>query len=409
MGAILRGEQHGPAVLWRPAIWEDITSSVKQTFALMLRQFRATVVLEWEEPPVGANKWKSNAGSNLSEWAMRMFCRGAQFATSRADICLVRPEKQVVILNIGWQKYLGKRTQSQPNSSKSMVSGHMQHSVVPGSCSSLHVRCAVLFVRARQAVRLMSSCIYGACADSIAPISISSCSAVRETTLTTMPRFSSGLFTQILFSGSSLSLWISIGVVVLIFLAVRYRAILFVFHCRVLTTLWEIVAGWFIIAPPPFSEWSDSPGQVKQVKWDPSATVGSQFDLVVFCMGEWHCLALLVNRHKIHLEYNWSQNKPWEMCQITKQTCSFEKSNWPVGHLFKYQLIQWNEFMTYDWGWWLMMMVKTSTWICACVCSGVGAAGRWMFSTACTFKHSTCNILRFTMAMASHNLLLHWK
>ena len=222
---------------------------------------------------------------------------------------------QHYILNIGGQKYLGKRTQSQPNSSKSMVSGHMQHSVVPGSCSSLHVRCAVLFVRARQAVRLMSSCIYGACADSIAPISISSCSAVRETTLTTMPRFSSGLFTQILFSGSSLSLWISIGVVVLIFLAVRYRAILFVFHCRVLTTLWEIVAGWFIIAPPPFSEWSDSPGQVKQVKWDPSATVGSQFDLVVFCMGEWHCLALLVNRHKIHLEYNWSQNKPGWMCQ----------------------------------------------------------------------------------------------
>ena len=123
---------------------------------------------------------------------------------------------QHYILNIGGQKYLGKRTQSQPNSSKSMVSGHMQHSVVPGSCSSLQVRCAVRFVRARQAVRLMSSCIYGACADSIAPISISSCSAVRETTLTTMPRFSSGLFTQILFNRLSLPLYIFIAVVVMI-------------------------------------------------------------------------------------------------------------------------------------------------------------------------------------------------
>ena len=39
--------------------------------------------------------------------------------------------------------HLGKSTHSQPNSSKSIVRGHMQHSVVSGSCSSEHVLGAV--------------------------------------------------------------------------------------------------------------------------------------------------------------------------------------------------------------------------------------------------------------------------
>ena len=96
---------------------------------------------------------------NLSEGAMRVLRRGSELATPRADICLVCPETRSTSYLGTANDYLGKRTQSQPNSSKSMVSGHMQHSVVPGSCSSLQVRWAVLLVRALQAARLMSSCM----------------------------------------------------------------------------------------------------------------------------------------------------------------------------------------------------------------------------------------------------------
>lgn len=93
---------------------------------------------------------------------------------------------------------LGERTQSHPNSSKSILSGHMQHCVTSGSNSSEHTRLVVLLTRFRQAPSWMSICRYGPSAVPTPPISSSMLLFFSTCTLTTTPRFSSGYFIHFL-------------------------------------------------------------------------------------------------------------------------------------------------------------------------------------------------------------------